>query len=80
MKGRPGISIVGVTQGGIENGKTVRPYYRFPGKTSYNRGTARPEVTYGEIVWQRRTGKKYYSYVTRDDGVIKANHVIIPAN
>jgi len=78
VRRKPGISIVGVTQG-FEDGKTVLPYFRFPGETTYTQGSARPEITDGEFVWQRKTGKKFYAYVTNDDGSVKSNRVIIPA-
>jgi hypothetical protein len=31
-------------------------------------------------MWQRKTGKKFYAYVTSDDGAVKSNTVIIAAN
>ncbi len=78
VKGKPGIMIDGNTTG-IEDGKTVVPYFRFPGQTSYTQGSARPEVNDDEFTWQRKTGKKFYAYVTNDDGDVKSNRVIIPA-
>jgi hypothetical protein len=78
VSGKPGIMIDGVTTG-IEDGKTVVPYFRFPGQTEYSQGTARPVITDGEFTWQRKTGKKFYAYVTNDDGAVKSNRVIIPA-
>ena len=78
MSGRPGIAIEGVTTG-IENGKTVIPYFRFPGQTDYTQGSARPVITDDEFTWQRKTGKKFYAYVTNDDGKVKSNRVIIAA-
>jgi len=78
VRRKPGISIVGVRQG-FEDGKTVIPYFRFPGTTTYTEGSARPKITDGEFVWERKTGKKFYAYVTSDDGVTKSNRVIIPA-
>ena len=79
VSGKPGISIVGVTTG-FDNGKTVIPYFRFPGETTYTEGSARPVITDGEFVWERKTGKKFYAYVTSDDGAVMSNRVIIPAN
>jgi len=77
--GKPGIEIDGVTVG-FENGKTVVPYFRFPGETSYTQGSARPVITDNAFMWQRKTGKKFYAYVTSDDGAVKSNTVIIAAN
>ena len=74
-----GIMIDGVVVG-IEDGKTVIPYFRFPGETTYTEGSARPVITDGEFVWERKTGKKFYAYVTSDDGAVMSNRVIIPAN
>jgi len=36
--------------------------------------------TADEFTWQRKTGKKFYAYVTSDDGAVQSNRVIIPAN
>jgi hypothetical protein len=79
VSGKPGIMIDGVVVG-IEDGKTVVPYFRFPGETSYTQGTARPEISVGEFTWQRKTGKKFYAYVTSDDGAVQSNRVIIAAS
>jgi hypothetical protein len=79
VSGKPGIEIDGVVSG-IEDGKTVIPYFRFPGETSYTQGSARPVITDSSFVWQRKTGKKFYAYVTNDDGSTTSNRVIIPAN
>ena len=79
VAGKPGIEIDGITVG-IEDGKTVIPYFRFPGETSYTEGSARPVITDDEFTWQRKTGKKFYAYVTNDDGSVTSNRVIIPAN
>ena len=79
VSGKPGIKIEGVTNG-FDNGATVKPYFRFPGETAYTEGTARPVITDGEFTWQRKTGKKFYAYVTSDDGQVQSNRVIIAAN
>ena len=78
VKGKSGVVIEGLTTG-IEDGKTVIPYFRFPGQTSYSQGSARPVVQDDAFSWQRKTGKKFYAYVTNDDGTVKSNRVIIPA-
>ena len=79
VSGKPGIIVEGVTVG-FENGKTVKPFFRFPGETSYTEGSARPVITDSEFTWQRKTGKKFYAYVTSDDGAVQSNRVIIAAN
>ena len=79
VSGKPGIKIEGVVSG-IEDGKTVIPYFRFPGETTFAQGSARPEIADGSFTWQRKTGKKFYAYVTNDDGAVKSNRVIIAAN
>jgi hypothetical protein len=79
VSGKPGIEVDGVTVG-FENGKTVVPYFRFPGETSYTEGSARPVITDDAFMWQRKTGKKFYAYVTSDDGAVQSNRVIIAAN
>jgi hypothetical protein len=79
VSGKPGIEVDGITVG-FENGKTVVPYFRFPGETSYTEGSARPVITDDAFMWQRKTGKKFYAYVTSDDGAVQSNRVIIPAN
>jgi hypothetical protein len=79
VSGKPGIKIDGVVSG-IEDGKTVIPYFRFPGETTFTQGSARPEIADSSFTWQRKTGKKFYAYVTNDDGAVTSNRVIIPAN
>ena len=79
VSGKPGIKIDGVVTG-IEDGKTVIPYFRFPGETTFTEGSARPEIADGSFTWQRKTGKKFYAYVTNDDGAVISNRVIIAAN
>ena len=77
--GKPGIQIDGVVTG-IENGKTVIPFFRFPGQTTFTQGTARPVIADSAFTWQRKTGKKFYAYVTNDDGSTTSNRVVIAAN
>ena len=79
VSGKPGIRIDGVVTG-IDNGKTVIPYFRFPGETTFAQGTARPVIEQSGFTWQRKTGKKFYAYVTSDDGAVTSNRVIIAAN
>jgi hypothetical protein len=79
VSGKPGVMIDGVVTG-IEDGKTVIPYFRFPGETTFTQGTARPEIADGSFTWQRKTGKKFYAYVTNDDGAVISNRVIIAAD
>ena len=79
VSGKPGIKIDGAVTG-IDNGKTVVPYFRFPGETTFSQGTARPVISGGKFTWERKTGKKFYAYVTSDDGLVKSNRVIIAAN
>ena len=79
VSGKPGIKIDGAVTG-IDNGKTVVPYFRFPGETTFSQGSARPVISGGKFTWERKTGKKFYAYVTSDDGAVKSNRVIIAAN
>jgi hypothetical protein len=79
VSGKPGIEVDGITVG-FEDGKTVIPYFRFPGETTYTEGTARPVITDDAFMWQRKPGKQFYAYVTSDDGAVQSNRVIIPAN
>jgi hypothetical protein len=76
VSGRSGIMVDGVVTG-IEDGETVVPYIRFPGQTTFTAGSARPEITEGEFVWQRKTGKRVTVYVTNDDGDVRSNRVTI---
>ena len=76
VSGKSGILVDGMVTG-IEDGKTVVPYIRFPGETTFTAGTARPEITDGEFVWQRKTGKRVTVYVTNDDGDVTSNRVTI---
>ena len=34
----------GLAYHGIEDGKTVNPYFRFPGETTFTQGSTRPEI------------------------------------
>jgi hypothetical protein len=80
VSGKPGITVTGITTG-FAPGALVKPYFRFPGETSYTEGSARPEVdASGEFSWSRKTGKKFYAYVVSEDGLVQSNRVIIPAN
>ena len=76
VSGKSGITVDGIVTG-IEDGKTVIPYIRFPGETTFTAGTARPEITDSEFVWQRKTGKRVTVYVTNDDGDVTSNRVTI---
>ena len=76
VSGKSGILVDGMVTG-IEDGKTVVPYIRFPGETTFTAGTARPEITDGEFMWQRKTGKRVTVYVTNDDGDVTSNRVTI---
>ena len=79
VSGKPGIRVSGIATGFAE-GTTVKPWFRFPGETTFVEGTARPVIVNGEFEWQRKTGKKFYAYFTSEDGSVKSNRVIIPAN
>ena len=79
VSGKPGIKISGAVTG-IANGKTVVPYFRFPGETTFAQGSARPVIEGGKFTWERKTGKKFYAYVTSDDGAVTSNRVVIAAN
>ena len=59
-------------------GKTVRPWIRFPGQTSYTEGIASitPSAE-GRFTWSRKTGKKAYVYIAHEE--TRSNTVIIPA-
>ncbi len=54
------------------------PNFRFPGETTFAQDSARPEITAGSFTWQRKAGKKFYAYVTSDDGALTSNRVINP--
>ena len=55
--GKPGIPIDGVVIG-VENGRTVIPYPRFPMETTFTQGSALPEITSGTFAWHRKTAKE----------------------
>jgi hypothetical protein len=80
VSGKSGIKIDGITAG-IEDGKTLTPFIRFPGETTFTAGSARPAVTNDEVTWQRKTGKRVTVYLElSDDAAIKSNRVTIQAN
>jgi hypothetical protein len=77
VKGSPGVIVTGTsTELGV--GAILRPWVRFPGQTSYAKGTARVLVdASGAFTWQRRTGKVVYVYVQTEDASLRSNRVII---
>ncbi len=77
ISGKPGIEIGGATTG-FKAGDVVVPWVRFPGETSYTKGSLRPIIdANGEFVWSRKTTKKLYIYFTSADDKVKSNVVII---
>jgi hypothetical protein len=80
VSGKSGIAVDGITVG-IEDGKTVTPFIRFPGETTFTAGSARPAIANDEVTWQRKTGKRVTVYLElSDDATIKSNRVTIQAN
>ena len=80
VSGKPGILIDGLTEG-FGGNANVRVFFRFPGETSYTEASAQPPVaSNGTFEWVRKTGKKFYAYVTSINGEIQSNRVIIQAN
>ena len=62
----------------VQAGAILRPWLRFPGQTSYAKGTARVLVdASGAFTWQRRTGKVVYVYMETEDASLRSNRVII---
>ena len=60
-------------------GKTVTPYFRFPGETGFTAGTgARTVDAQGNFSWQRKTGKKIAVQFRAGDGAV-SNTIIIEA-
>jgi hypothetical protein len=80
VSGKPGIKVDGVTVG-IEDGKTVTPFIRFPGQTTFEAGSARPAVSGDEVTWQRKTGKRVTVYFElTEDSSVRSNRVTIQAS
>ena len=79
VSGKPGVRCEGNATG-LADGSTVVPFFRFPGESSYTRGSARPIVASdGTFEWSRKTGKKIYVYFTTDDETVQSNRAIVPA-
>ena len=77
VKGSPGVIVTG-TSTELGAGAILRPWVRFPGQTSYAKGTARVLVdASGAFTWQRRTGKVVYVYMQTEDASLRSNRVII---
>jgi hypothetical protein len=77
VKGSPGVIVTG-TSTELGAGAILRPWLRFPGQTSYAKGTARVLVdASGAFTWQRRTGKVVYVYMQTEDASLRSNRVII---
>ena len=59
-------------------GHDARPWFRFPGQTTFTQGFAVITITDdGTFTWTRKTSKKTYVYVTHD--TVKSNTVVIAA-
>ena len=59
-------------------GQDARPWFRFPGQTTFTQGFATITITDdGTFTWTRKTSKKTYVYVTHD--TVKSNTVVIAA-
>jgi hypothetical protein len=60
------------------DGKTVRPWIRFPGETTFSQGAAViPVAADGSFTWSRRSGKKIYVYIAHESA--RSNTATIPA-
>jgi hypothetical protein len=80
VSGKPGIVIEGRAES-LGGNRNVRVFFRFPGETSYTEASTQPRVAPGGYFeWQRKTGKKFYAYVTSMNGEITSNRVIIQAD
>lgn len=80
VRDKPGIRVEVATKG-MTAGTVLVPYIRFPAQTSYTPAAARVTVdAKGNGVWERKTGKKTYVYLATEDGTLKSNRIIIPAN
>jgi len=78
VRGRAGITVRGSTSG-FAPGAVMRPWMRFPGQVSYQKGEAKLSVDEdGGFTWQRQTGKKIYVSVRTSDGHLRSNRLIIP--
>ena len=70
------VFVDGITEGLV--GKTVTPYFRFPGQSGFTAGTGTRTVdANGDFAWQRKTGKRIVVEF-RGDG-ITSNRVVIQA-
>jgi len=71
------IEVTGSSEG-LDPGAVLRPWFKFPGQTSYSEGSARIPVSEdGTFSWQRRTGKKIYVFVQTPDGSSKSKAIAI---
>jgi hypothetical protein len=62
----------------LPEGTIVKPWFRFPGQTSFTEGTARVVVQAdGTFTWQRKTGKRIAVYFRDNDGKFRSNIDII---
>lgn len=66
---------------GLEEGATLRPWFRLPGQTEFTEGTARiPVNNSGTFEWLRRTGKTITVYVTTPVGLVASKRVVVRRN
>jgi len=71
------VRVTGKTTG-FSEGSIVKPWFRFPGQTSFTEGTARVVVQAdGTFTWQRKTGKRIAVNFRDNDGKFRSNTVII---
>ena len=56
------------------------PVLPLPGQDHLHPGLGSCDHHGSSFMWQRKTGKKFYAYVTNDDGSTTSNRVIIPAS
>ena len=76
--GVTGVQIVGMSTG-FPPGARLRAWIRLAGEDTYTQGRARIRVSdTGAFVWERRTRKKAFVYITSEDGSTRSNTVVVP--
>ena len=79
VRGKPGVVVTGTTTG-FGMGAILRPWTRFPGRTSYTEGSSSILVdVQGGFTWERRTAKTISISIRSEDRTVESNRLILRA-
>ena len=77
VRGRPGIEVSGESTG-LATSTILRPWIRFPGQSTYTRGSARISLlSDGTFSWSRQTGKRVTVVIATEDASAESQRLVI---